>query len=85
MQLDYSNGGQPQEPTFDLNGDGEFTDEDGLVAGVAQGGGALGAAIFLRSGEDLSALASGWEEGVLQTPVKSRPTLFGRQSWRQLE
>ena len=26
-----------------------------------------------------------WEEGVLQTPVKSRPTLFGRQSWRQLE
>ena len=85
MQLDYSNGGQPQEPTFDLNGDGEFTDEDGLVAGVAQGGGALGAAILLRSGEDLSALASGWEEGVLQTPVKSRPTLFGRQSWRQLE
>ncbi len=85
MQLNYSNGGQPQEPVFDLDGDGEFTDEDGVVAGVAQGGGALGAAILLRSGEDLSALASGWEKGVLQTPVKSRPTLFGRQSWRQLE
>lgn len=85
MQLDYASGAQPQEPVFDLNGDGEFTNEDGVVAGVAQGGGALGAAILLRSGENLSSLASGWEEGVLQTPVRSRPTLFGRQSWRQLE
>ena len=85
MQLDYRNGGQPQEPVFDLNGDDKFTVEDGLVAGVAQGGGALGAAVLLRSGENISALVSGWEEGVLETPVKSRPTLHGRQSWRQLE
>ena len=67
--------------------DGEFDSVDGVVAGMALKGGALGATNLVDSKLQLQlhALGAGWESGFLDAPIRPDTEPYGRQSWRQLE